>query len=105
MVNKERSGGVPAVDLQSVKLTLEYIYGDVKDVGQLRKVALALKSAIQEIEAVGGRRVDARFERLVSLARGPAAPLSRLSAHSGTAFNPALAVGPPGFAVLTGCQA
>ena len=70
VVNKERSRGVPAVDLQSVKLTLEYIYGDVKDVGQLRKVALALKSVIQEIEAVGGRRVDARFERLVSLPEG-----------------------------------
>lgn len=70
VVNTERSGGVPAVDLQSVKLTLEYIYGDVKDVSQLRKVALALKSAIQEIEAVGGRRVDARFERLVSLPEG-----------------------------------
>lgn len=70
VVKRERSGGVPAVDLQSVKLTLEYIYGDVKDVGQLRKVALALKSAIQEIEAVGGRRVDARFERLVSLPEG-----------------------------------
>ena len=70
VVKRERSGGVPAVDLQSVKLTLEYIYGDVKDVGQLRKVALALKSAIQEIEAVGGRRVDSRFERLVSLPEG-----------------------------------
>lgn len=70
MVKRERSGGVPAVDLQSVKLTLEYIYGDVKDVSQLRKVALALKSAIQEIEAVGGRRTDARFERLVSLPEG-----------------------------------
>ena len=69
MVKRERSN-VPAVDLQSVKLTLEYIYGDVKDVSQLRKVALALKSAIHEIEAVGGRRVDQRFERLVSLPEG-----------------------------------
>jgi hypothetical protein len=64
------SGGVPAVDLQSVKLTLEYIYGDVKDVGQLRKLAMALKSAIEEIDAVGGRRIDPRFERLVALPEG-----------------------------------
>jgi hypothetical protein len=70
VANRERSGGVPAVDLQSVKLTLEYIYGDVRDVGALRKVAAALKSAIEEIDAVGGRRVDPRFERMIALPEG-----------------------------------
>ncbi|MEZ5923356.1 MAG: hypothetical protein R3D57_03140 [Hyphomicrobiaceae bacterium] len=70
MVKRERSGTVPAVDLQSVKLTLEYIYGDVKDVGSLRRVASALKSAIDEIDAVGHRRVDPRLERLVALPDG-----------------------------------
>lgn len=70
MVKRVRSGGVPAVDLQSVKLTLEYIYGDLKDVGPLRKVAVALKSAIDEIDAVGGRQVDPRFERMIALPEG-----------------------------------
>jgi hypothetical protein len=70
VVKRERSGSVPAVDLQSVKLTLEYIYGDVKNVGQLRRVAAALRSAIDEIDAVGGRRADPRVEQLVALPEG-----------------------------------
>jgi hypothetical protein len=70
VVKNERSGRVPAVDLQSVKLTLEYIYGDLKDVGSLRNVALALRSAIDEIDAVRGRRADRPFERLVGLPDG-----------------------------------
>ncbi len=70
VAKSERSGGVPAIDLQSVKLTLEYIYGDVKDVGQLRRVAVALKSAIEEIEAVKTGRSSRRLERLVALPEG-----------------------------------
>lgn len=70
MAKSERSGGVPAIDLQSVRLTLEYIYGDVKEVGQLRRVAVALKSAIEEIDAVKAGRVDRRLERLVALPEG-----------------------------------
>lgn len=76
MAKSERSGGVPAIDLQSVKLTLEYIYGDVKDVGQLRRVAVALKSAIEEIEAVETSPGEPPARAPRGTARRPAAALS-----------------------------
>ena len=65
-----RPKAVPAIDLQSVRVTLEYVYGDVKGVPQLKGVAAALKSALDELDRAGCNTLDPRFERLVGLPEG-----------------------------------
>ncbi|MEZ5775829.1 MAG: hypothetical protein R3D33_14310 [Hyphomicrobiaceae bacterium] len=65
-----RSGRMPAVDLQSVRITLEYIHSDVKQVGALKNVASALEAALAELDRVRGGAADPRFERLIGLPEG-----------------------------------
>ena len=66
-----RSGHrVPRVDLQSVRVTLEYIHGDLRTVPELARVAAALGQALDELDRVGCRSPDPRFERLVGLPEG-----------------------------------
>lgn len=65
-----RTGAVPAVDLQSVRITLEYIHDDVKGTPELARVAAALRSALAELDRAGCRTLDPRFERLVGLPDG-----------------------------------
>lgn len=54
------------IDLDNVRLTLEYIYGDLKDVGSLGRVSGALRSAIEEIDAVRTGRRPSRLHRLLA---------------------------------------
>jgi hypothetical protein len=61
---------VATVDLDSVRITLEYIQGDLKRLPAMRGVALHLKHALEELERAGGRSPDSRFERLVGLPEG-----------------------------------
>lgn len=58
------------VDLQSVRMTLEYIHGDVKQVRHLSRVAAALQEALSELDAVGCRGEDPALRRLLSLPGG-----------------------------------
>lgn len=60
----------PHMDLKSVRETLEYIYGDIRQEARLTKLAVALDSAIKEIDAVGVPRRHAVIERLASLPGG-----------------------------------
>jgi hypothetical protein len=61
---------VPAVDLESVRITLEYIHGDLRRLPELRGAALHLKQALDELDRAAGTPPDPCFERLVGLPEG-----------------------------------
>lgn len=65
-----RPRGVPHVDLKSVRITLEYIHGDLKGLPEMRAVAQRLEQALAELDRAGGTQCDPRFERLVGLPGG-----------------------------------
>lgn len=65
-----QDAGVPRIDLESVRATLEYLHGDVEAEPALQRFAAALRSALAEIDRA---RLDApvsRFDRLVALPEG-----------------------------------